>query len=260
MGRKLIEKGYIKLGRNSLKKISDNKYVILNSRGVSSYDWVTGDNPSEEQESKMCSMLFYSNLQALKRQTAETLEKSFFRDLYVMSDTGSDAIRLANHFIDGNGELFVFNAESNIVNEIKNSSQFLIFKERLLRKLQSEIRDGSLKKEKKDGTYDILTIDDVSLPFYGLSDAVGKNDDVATFVGGLQLCIIEYELYRDNNQYIVYITKYMFYDTFGAGWDDACGTKKSLLSSGLVSMFVLQHYKNIEMPNKYQPFVVAIVF
>lgn len=165
MGRKLIEKGYIKLGRNSLKKISDNKYVILNSRGVSSYDWVTGDNPSEEQESKMCSMLFYSNLQALKRQTAETLEKSFFRDLYVMSDTGSDAIRLANHFIDGNGELFVFNAESNIVNEIKNSSQFLIFKERLLRKLQSEIRDGSLKKEKKDGTYDILTIDDVSLPF-----------------------------------------------------------------------------------------------
>lgn len=52
----------------------------------------------------------------------------------------------------------------------------------------------------------------------------------------------------------------MFYDTFGAGWDDACGTKKSLLSSGLVSMFVLQHYKNIEMPNKYQPFVVAIVF
>ena len=52
----------------------------------------------------------------------------------------------------------------------------------------------------------------------------------------------------------------MFYDTFGAGWDDACETKKSFLSSGLVSMFVLQHYKNIAMPNKYQPFVVAIVF
>ena len=149
------------------------------------------------------------------------------------------------------------NKISVIFNEVdKNFS----FKEKLLKKLQSEIGDGSLKKEKKDGTYEILTINDISLPSYGLSDAVGKNDDAATFVGGLQLCIIEYELYKEDDQYIVYIIKYMFYDTFGAGWDDACETKKSFLSSGLVSMFVLQHYKNIAMPNKYQPFVVAIVF
>lgn len=98
------------------------------------------------------------------------------------------------------------------------------------------------------------------MPSYGLTDAAGENDDAATFVGGVQLCIIEYELYKENNRYIVYITKYMFFDTFGAGWDDACGTKKSFLSSGLVSMFILQHYKNIAAPDKYQPFVVAIIF
>ena len=260
MGKKLIEKGYVKIGTNNFKKISNNKYKILNSKGISSYDWTTGDNPSKEEESKMCSFIFNNNLQILKKQSAESLEKSFSRDLYMMSDTGEDANLLAKHFIDGKGDLYIFTTGSNIVNEIKNSTQFLTFKIKLLKKLQSEIGDGSLKKEKKDGTYEILTINDISLPSYGLSDAVGKNDDAATFVGGLQLCIIEYELYKEDDQYIVYIIKYMFYDTFGAGWDDACETKKSFLSSGLVSMFVLQHYKNIAMPNKYQPFVVAIVF
>lgn len=260
MAKKLIEKGYVKIGTNNLKKMSDKKYMILNSKGISSYDWVTGDNPSKEQESEKCSFFFNNNLQALKRQSVESLEKSFYGDLYVMSDTGSDAKLLANHFINGKGNLFIFDAKSNIVNEIKNSSQFINFKERLLNRLQTEIGDGSLKKEKKDGTYEILTIDDISLPFYGLTDAVGKNDDAATFVGGVQLCVIEYELYKEDSRYIVYITKYMFFDTFGAGWDDACGTKKSFLSSGLVSMFVLQHYKNIAKPDKYQPFVVAIIF
>lgn len=236
MAKRLIEKGYVKIGANNLKKISDKKYMILNSKGISSYYWVTGDNPSKEQESEKCSFFFNNNLQALKRQSSESLEKSFYRDLYMMSDTGSDAELLANHFINGKGDLFIFDVKSNIVNEIKNSDQFITFKEKLLNRLQTEIGDGSLKKEKKDGTYDILTIDDISLPSYGLTDAAGENDDAATFVGGVQLCIIEYELYKENNRYIVYITKYMFFDTFGAGWDDACGTKKSFFSSGLVSM------------------------
>lgn len=76
-------------------------------------------------------------------QSVESLEKSFYGDLYVMSDTGSDAELLANHFMNGKGNLFIFDAKSNIVNEIKNSSQFINFKERLLNRLQTEIGDGS---------------------------------------------------------------------------------------------------------------------
>lgn len=143
MAKRLIEKGYVKIGANNLKKISDKKYMILNSKGISSYDWVTGDNPSKEQESEKCSFFFNNNLQALKRQSSESLEKSFYRDLYMMSDTGSDAELLANHFINGKGDLFIFDAKSNIVNEIKNSDQFITFKEKLLNRLQTEIGDGS---------------------------------------------------------------------------------------------------------------------
>lgn len=207
MAKRLIEKGYVKIGTNNLNKISDKKYTILNSQGISSYDWVAGDNPSQGQESEKCSFFFNNNLQTLKGRSAESLEKSFYTDLYMMSDTGSDAKLLANHFINGKGNLFIFDAKSNIVNEIRNSDQFITFKEKLLNRLQTEIADGSLKKEKKDGTYEILTIDDISLPSYGLTDAAGENDDAATFVGGVQLCIIEYELYKENNRYIVYITK-----------------------------------------------------
>ena len=259
MEKKLVEEGYVKIGSNSLKKISANKYKLANSKGIYLYDWVAGDNPSKEEESKNCSLLFNEQLQSLKRQSNATLEKSFSDDLYRMSDTGEDAKKLANHFISGGGKLFTFSEGTNIVNEIRDSSQFKTFKEKLLDKLKGEISDGSLKGEKKNGTYDVLTID-VPLPAYGLTDAVGKNDDAATFVGGLQLCLIRYELYREGSQYIVYIKQYLFFDTFGAGWDDACGTAKSAFSTGLVSMFVLQHYKNVLNTNKYQPFVVSIIF
>ncbi len=34
--------------------------------------------------------------------------------------------------------------------------------------------DGSLKQENKDGTYEILRIKNVKLPFYSVSDVLGK--------------------------------------------------------------------------------------
>lgn len=257
MSKKLIEKGVVYVGRNQLKKHSDNIYKISDANGNYAYDWVVGDNPYQKEHLN-CNDKYYKKLQNLKKESNNDLESNFRHTLKVASDTKSDAEKLANHFIDGKGSIFFFPENANIVDEMKNSTEFKRFKYKLWEKLKKEAQKGRIKQENKKGVYDILKITDINLPYYSPFEVLGKNDDLATFIGGVQLCIANYELYKEKGEYTVYVTQHIFFDTFGAGWDDACNTNKAL-SDGLVSMFVLQHYKNIKNPSKYQPFVIAIV-
>ncbi len=256
MSEKLIEEGYFTVGSNKLIHEGGNKYSIANSSGIKSYDWVTGDNP-EDLESDRCNM-FSHGLLKLSKITAESdLKKSFSNTLYLLSDTGSDANKLSKHFFNGGGDIFVFDSNSNLSKEIKESDEYASFKKDLLEKLKSEIADGSVRKKKKNGTYEMLNITSVKLPSYGISDAFFKNDDAATFIGGSQYCIVQYKLYKNEKMYTLKTAKVFIYDTFGAGWDDGCNTKKSY-ADGLRSMFVLQHYKNIGNNKKYQPFAICV--
>lgn len=255
---KIIEEGYILVGMNSIKKLSDNKYAITNTSGKISYDMVSMDNPSTEKEKQICSILSKSRLDTIKKWNIPMLESVFKSTLYLLSDTGSDANKLAEHFFSGEGKLFSFSSSTNLANEIKNSSQFDEFKKALDSKINNEAKDGSLKKEKEDGTYEILRIKDIALPYYGISEVFMTNDDAAAILGGIQLAIVKYKLFKKgSNTFRTKLTDVFFYDTFGAGWDDACNTMKSY-SDGLVAMFVLQHYKNINNPKKYQPFVIGV--
>ncbi|QAR30769.1 hypothetical protein EQP59_05165 [Ornithobacterium rhinotracheale] len=78
------------------------------------------------------------------------LESEFKSTLYLLSDTGSDANKLAEHFFSGEGKLFSFSSSTNLANEIKNSNQFDEFKKALDNKINNEAKDGCLKKEKED--------------------------------------------------------------------------------------------------------------
>ncbi|KFE97097.1 hypothetical protein [Chryseobacterium luteum] len=55
------------------------------------------------------------------------------------------------------------------------------------------------------------------------------------------------------------ITRVSFLDTFGAGWEDGGGTGMiKQWIPGLVAMFCLQHFKNVNDKSKYQPFAIII--
>lgn len=258
MAKKLIEEGSIFVGSNILKHLGNDVFVISNSSGNIAADNISGDNPSAKQEEQLCSGLSKIRLTNIKKWKTESLKDSFENALYLMSDTAADAKKLANHFFSGAGKMFIFNDSTNISKEIKESDEFKSFTKSLLDELKKEMGDGSLKKENKNGTYDILRITNVSLPFYGVANVVGKNDDAAAILGGIQLAIVKYKLYKnDNKTYTVELPSIYFYDSFGAGWEDACNTLKSY-ANGLVSMFVLQHYRNIGDKTKYQPFVIGV--
>ncbi|MFV0305865.1 MAG: LysM peptidoglycan-binding domain-containing protein [Moheibacter sp.] len=253
----LIEEGYIFVGSNILKHGGNKKYYITNANGIKSYDWVAGDSPSLEEEERMCSGLSKTRLENIKKWKTSNLEESLSSTLYTLSDTGSDAKKLASHFFNGAGEMFKFDSNTNLSKEIKSSDTYKAFLKNVIEKIKQEMIDGSLKQENKDGTYSILRFTDIVLPSYGFIEALGKNDDAATFIGGVQACILKYQLYKDGNKYIASIKNVFFYDTFGAGWDDACNTGKSY-SNGLVAMFILQHYRNIGNTLKYQPFIICV--
>lgn len=257
MAKKLIEEGNIIVGSNSIKHLGNEVYLINNSSGNNAYDTIAGDNPSSTKEDNLCSNFSKLRLTNIKKWKTEDLKDSFENALYLMSDTGSDAKKLANHFFTGAGKMFVFDNSTNLSKEIKESAQFKNFTKSLLAELKKEMVDGSLKQENKDGTYEILRIKNVKLPFYSVSNVLGKNDDAAAILGGVQLSIAKYKLYKDGNTYTVELPAIYFYDTFGAGWEDACNTTKSY-ANGLVSMFVLQHYRNVGDSTKYQPFVIGV--
>ena len=244
MGKKLIEEGYIHVGSNSIREISKDKYEIVNSSGKSSYDMLSGDNPTADKEELLCSSFSKIRLNNIKKWKEKELKSEFKTTLYLLSDTGSDANNLSEHFFSGGGKLFSFSSSTNIAKEIKESDEFEDFKKSLLNEIKKEMTDGSLKKENKDGTYGILKIKNVKLPYYGISNAVGKNDDAAAILGGIQFSIAKYKLYKEDKTYTAQLTNIYFYDTFGAGWEDACNTTKSY-ANGLVAMFVLQHYRNV---------------
>ena len=86
-------------------------------------------------------------------------------------------------------------------------------------------------------------------------------NEVAAFMGGIQGCEVKFKLYKYkiSGQIIVEISKVTFLDTFGAGWEDggAHGMAKQWIP-GLVSMFCLQHFKNVTNKSKYQPFTLKI--
>ncbi|QAR30768.1 hypothetical protein EQP59_05160 [Ornithobacterium rhinotracheale] len=63
---KIIEEGYILVGTNNIKKLSDNKYAIINPSGKISYDMVSIDYPSSEKEEQMCSILSKLRLNNIK--------------------------------------------------------------------------------------------------------------------------------------------------------------------------------------------------
>src|SRR5690554_5691073 len=198
MGKKLIEEGYIHVGSNGIKETSKDRYEIVNSSGKSSYDMVSGDNPSAEKEELLCNSVSKLRLNNIKKWSNENLENEFKTTLYLLADTGSNANKLSEHFFSGGGKLFSFSSSTNIAKEIKESNKFKDFKKSLLNEIKKEMGDGSLKQENKDGTYDILKIKNVKLPHYGISNVIGKNDDAAAILGGIQFAIAKYKLYKED--------------------------------------------------------------
>jgi hypothetical protein len=255
MSEKLIEEGYFTVGRNKLIKEGD-KTIIVNAAGVKSYDWIAGDNPVG-LEGSMCDSFSSLRLTNVKKWDNTELEDSFKRTLYMLADTGSDANKLAEHFINGGGKMFTFESETNLSKEIQESDQYKSFLKKVTDSLKTEIADGSVNKKKADGTHEMLNFPSIALSAYGISDAFFKNDDAAAFIGGSQYCVIQYKLYEKEKIYTIKLTNVFVFDTFGTGWDDGCNTKKSY-ANGLLSMFVLQHYRNIGNPAKYQPFPIAV--
>lgn len=253
----LIEYGTLQKG---FFKQKNGKIIITDKNGNIGYDWEYGDNPSiEKMRANGMSLWDIENVRKGISLGENNLKFTFKSVLFGFSDIedgfGKNGRDLAEHFFSGQGKPFYFKTNSNPANEIKDSSEFKVF----LNSLESELKaryfsEGAIK----NGENGFNTSFPYYSPFRGAIDY--RINEVATFVGGIQACEIFYELYEySNNKIDLKIKKVIFYDTFGAGWEDggAKGIKKQWIP-GLVEMFILQHFMNVNNPTKHQPFTVII--
>lgn len=255
----LIDTGTVNKGNRQVK---NGITTVVNSRGQKGYDSVYADAPSEKIMTKN-GMSSYDvfNINLTKSYSEILLRGEMKTILWSFADLedglGKNGRDLANHFFYGKGSDFVFDNDSNPSREIKDSSQF---KNKFIPALEEELvkRYKSKKYISKSSSqkYNFST----SLPYYsaykGLFPSV---NEVATFIGGIQGCEADYEIYEEKGEISATIKSLSFYDTFGAGWEDggADGMAKQWIP-GLVAMFCLQHFKNVNDPDKYVPFTIRL--
>lgn len=257
--RELIEKGVVRKG----KTINENgKIIIVNRKNQRGYDWIYGDNPSTELLKKNGMSNFdIARVKLHNLRPQSTLLSDMKGVLWLFSDVedgfGKNGIDLVNHFHTAQGQPFTFGNDSNPVKEIKDSSAF---KDEFLPNLKKELKDRFKSKNyinsNTNKVYDFTS----NLPYYPVQGGLNPNvNEITTYVGGIQGCIANYEVYKENNQIDIVIKNLTFLDTFGAGWEDggAHGMLKQWVP-GLLSMFCLQHYKNVKDKTKYQPFAIIL--
>lgn len=259
--KEFIESGIVRKGYT----ITENgKLIVVTNKGKKYYDSEYADAPSESSM-KQNGMSSYDifNINLTKSYPNSLLEAEMKSVLWSFSDIedglGKNGVQIANHFFNGKGLPFTFKSGSNPSNEIKDSDRF---KKTFITSLKTELvnRYKSKKYINSDAntSYQITT----NLPYYKAKE--GMNifvNEVAAFMGGIQGCEVKFKLYKYkiSGQIIVEISKVTFLDTFGAGWEDggAHGMAKQWIP-GLVSMFCLQHFKNVTNKSKYQPFTLKI--
>ncbi|MGI0117898.1 hypothetical protein [Zooshikella sp. RANM57] len=85
-------------------------------------------------------------------------------------------------------------------------------------------------------------------------------NNIATFIGGLQALTGSYKIHKQpfTKDTKVFVSDIKLYDTFGAGFNDGSEVDKSKWSERLVSMFILQHFRNANNVYLYQPYVVVV--
>ncbi|MGY3793350.1 DUF4280 domain-containing protein [uncultured Aquimarina sp.] len=254
----ILETGVVNKGN----RINENgKIIIVNSKGKRAYDWIYADAPSESTMKKNgMSGYDITNINLTKSYPTAMLKTEMKAVLWSFSDIedgfGKNGRDLANHFFTGQGSNFIFDNNSNPVREIKDSSQFKEFIPKLEQELVDQYKKNNYVTKNPQKVYNFST----SLPYYSALQGVNPNvNEVATFVGGIQGCLANYEIYDQDGEIGATITNLSFFDTFGAGWEDggADGMAKQWIP-GLVAMFCLQHFKNVDDKSKFQPFAIML--
>lgn len=259
--KELVESGIVRKGYT----ITENgKLIIVNNKGKKYYDSEYADNPSENLMTQNGMSRFdIFNINLTKSYPNAFLETEMRSVLWGFSDIedgfGGNGLQVVNHFFNGQGVPLTFGTGTNPSNEIKDSDRFKnVFTTSLKTELINRYKSEGHINADSNTIYQITT----NLPYYNATEGMNPFvNEVAAFMGGIQGCEVNFKLfkYKISGQIIVEIEKVTFLDTFGAGWEDggANGMKKQWIP-GLVSMFCLQHFKNVTNTSKYQPFTLKI--
>lgn len=257
--KEILETGVVEKGN----RINENgNIVIVNTKGKRAYDWIYADAPSEKLM-KANGMTNYdvTNINLTKSYPTLYLKAELKTILWGFSDIedgfGKNGVALADHFFTGQGKNFIFDNNSNPVREIKDSAQFKNnFLPNLKKELVDRYKQNKYVSKNSNNIYKFTT----SLPYYSALQGANPNvNEIATFVGGMQGCLANYQIVKDNGEIKAEISNLSFFDTFGAGWEDggADGTAKQWIP-GLVAMFCLQHFKNVKDKTRFQPFTILL--
>lgn len=256
--RVLVEQGVLQKGYTT---VENGKPTIVDKNKNKEYDWVYADAPSEALM-KQNGMTSYdiTNINLTKSYPETLLRTEMKSVLWGFSDIedgfGKNGIALANHFFSGQGAPFTFDSNSNPSREVKDSTDFKEF----IENLSNELKDKYIEKGYvKENIWDDFQFK-ARLPYYSASRSLDPRvNEIVTFVGGIQGAYVNYEVYKNGEEIEIEIKKVSFLDTFGAGWEDggAEGMMKQWIP-GLVAMFCLQHFKNVNDKTKYQPFMVIL--
>jgi hypothetical protein len=153
--------------------------------------------------------------------------------IFTNAGTGT---QLANHFFTGGGGDLMFPNGSPIANEIGGDPRFLD----IVRNFENQ----ALAFYRANGNLDGFSAT-MNLPDFG---GIRNNLFLATAMGGSQGIRAEIRLINSREIQV----NYTIYDVFGAGRNDAGRWQ----FPGLQSMYVLQHYRNVDEDsrNQYQPY------
>lgn len=253
----LVEEGRVKIG-NWIKE--EDTFVVVNGQGERGYDSIYGDDPDYEtmiQNGMTKGDIL--NIYMLIDLYSDTALEDAVRDTLRLA-AGENGADLAEHFFTGGGEPFVFLQGSNPSNEIKNSEEYEVFFNTVTSELENLYKANDYINNNKQ----IIELTGIGLPNYPptIRNVLDSDINEATaLVGGVQNALISYKIYKnpEGNDVKVEIPQIILMDTSGAGWEDggANGWKKQMIP-GLVQLFVLQHFKNVDDTSRYRPFPLLI--
>jgi len=251
----VIEDSWVNQGN---RKFSNGRTLLLNKSNELGYDARYGDTPSEEvMISHGLTNYDINIIKFTNVQPDAYLEKVILTILWGFSDArnlGRNGINLANHFISGQGEDYVFSNISNPSIEIKDSDEFKTF----IRDLEIELLNkfwnyGYINR--RNEPYNFRT----TLPYFNSYKAIDpRKNEASTFIGGIQSAKVFYKILRIERILKIEIHRVIFYDNFGADWDDGGANDKKQFIPGLVELFCLQHFSNAKKQSNYRPFTIAI--
>jgi len=142
-------------------------------------------------------------------------------------------------------------ADKSFSSVIKKSKELVSFKNAIEKGLANKFKNyGSIKPL---NSYTFKT----DLPKFEFLESSKKNAEI--LLGGLQGVDVYYKMSLIDNEIIkAEVNRITLYDTFGAGYDDGGQNDIKQWFPGLLQMFVLQHYKNLNNDLIYRPFTFII--